>query len=187
MPLQSVSEKTKGDTGRSLFELALLHTLVLKKKKKKKSLEQKEGEGRAMGRVTHPRQKARDQPCLSPGDTAKHQDRPWNLPNNTRGKGPGFPRWFTVKHRANTPANNGPTKNDTGTGKSANQRWRESAWNDLWKANRSPSSANTALWNIPRQWQPPLLISKQPFWIRGVCIGTESELDWKQIRVDYLT
>lgn len=35
MPLQSVSEKTKGDTGRSLFELALLHTLVLKKKKKK--------------------------------------------------------------------------------------------------------------------------------------------------------
>lgn len=75
MPLQSVSEKTKGDTGRSLFELALLHTLVLKKKKKI-SLEQKEGEGRAMSRVTHPRQKARDQPCLSPGDTAKHQDRP---------------------------------------------------------------------------------------------------------------
>lgn len=28
----------------------------------------------------------------------------------THSKGPGFPRWFTVKHRANTQANNGVAK-----------------------------------------------------------------------------
>jgi len=128
-----------------------------------------------------------NQSCASPGDTAQHQDKPWNLPNNTHGKGPCFPRWFTVKHRANTLTNNGATKSNIDTGKSANQRYRKSAWSDLRKANRSPTSANTAVWNILQQWRPffyflaVVLISTVP----QIRIGTE--LDWKQSRVDYLT
>lgn len=88
MPLQSVSEKTKGDTGRSLFELALLHTLVLKKKKIK--ISRAKGGGRqSHGSGNTPETKSKGSALLVPrrhGKTSRQamksseqhpRQRPW--------------------------------------------------------------------------------------------------------------
>lgn len=141
----------KGHTGRSLFGLALFHAPVLQK-----NLWSKRGGGLAgLWSGNTPETKSMgDQSCLSPGDAAKHQDKPWNLPNNTRRQRPWLPTVIYCTHWVNTLANKGGTNKDTGTGKSANRCSRRRRWNDLWKANRSPLSSNTALWNIPQQRQP---------------------------------
>lgn len=63
----------------------------------------KRGEGCWLGcvRGTRLKQKARVRGAvlLRPQETRqKHQDKPWNLLNNNpASKGPGFPRWFTVR------------------------------------------------------------------------------------------
>lgn len=121
----------------------------------KKSLKRKGGGLAGLWSGNTPETKSMgDQSCLSPGDAAKHQDEPWNLPNNTRRQRPWLPTVIYCTHWVNTLANKGGTNKDTGTGKSANRCSRRRRWNDLWKANRSPLSSNTALWNIPQQWQP---------------------------------
>lgn len=119
--------RDKGHTGRSLFELALLHAPVLKN-----ISGAKEGASWVVGWITHPRQKAWGSALFVPRRHSKTSRQAMKSSKQHPQQRPWLPTVIYCK----TPSehtNNGVTQRDT-----ANQISRKSAWNDLWKANRSP-------------------------------------------------